>query len=442
MHKTKLILSILLTACIMLSSAGFLRSGGPLVAYAEADDTSAEDTLSEAEDAEEGEVLISSDQRTESLSELAEQIMKDYQTVTQLNEMIKSLQETPEEDITKSSILMLHDMYVSLPQAMQARVENYEIVEYHIERLKMEFRDNSKDSMRDVDTGKKLDKIYVFRVDNDSMSISVSYITDKDGDGIPDRPEITLISPSGGYLVLEYLTTTVQNAEIKMSIDWQDDFVQLDIENASNGVWNLKTSDLAVFNLFEYAKRGSQDILPEPSDQSSESEDAPFETETQPEENVKQESLFFAMFKLFLPVILILLSIPVILILIKKFGPGSKEERQSGKPKKKTSKKRRMDDDDDDDDDDDWERIEKRNREKEQAELEAMERYLQSQKVRAESDYDEEAADTDDASIRRQMLQNDDDDDDDPGLIEYTEYPSGMVGKDEAEDDDDFGTRV
>ena len=255
------------------------------------------------------------------------------------------------------------------------------------------------------------------------MSVTVYYVTDKNGDGKADEPEIAIVSPSGTRTLLQHGTTTVENDDLSMTMTWRDNFMQMDIERAKNGTWRIETSDDAVINLFEYAGTKTGDFTPE--------QPSGGETKETEDPGKEKESSGSGLITL----LLFAAGAAAFLIGMKVFL--SKRSAAEGSGKKPSKKKKKEDDDywdsygDDDEDD-----------EKEQAEILAMQRFLKNQQVSAE--YDDEAADERDETYRDEIRQQvmEEADDEEAALEEFTEYPSGMVDEDSEADDDDFGSRV
>ena len=367
------------------------------------------------------EILIHSDMDTESPEELASLIDEEQGNVTYLNNMIEELSAWDPEEVSRDQIVTLHDLYEELSMAGKAQVVNYELVESFIASLHLEFTtEASEENPLETDSGKILDNQYAFLVQNESMSISVYYVTDGDGDGNPDEPIITIVAPSGEKTQLQHGMKTVENNDISMTLTWRDNFMQMDIDSAKNGLWRVETSADAVINLFDYAGSKTGEFSPEEPSSSA------TEGSTQDDSEKKGSGIKGA-----LPLILFVILTPALLIGLKIFL--SKRSGTSGAKKNSSRKKKKKDDDWEDEDydqDDD---------EQDDAEMQAMARFLKSQQV--SSEYDEEAADDSDVREREEMKKKAIEEAEEAGLEEFTEYPSGMVEEND-DDDDGFGSRV
>ena len=395
-----------------------------------------------------GEVIISSGTKPAQESDLQKQLDKEEESVAILNNAIIELQEWSEEDVTRDMILELHDRYEALSTAAKTKVENYELVLYYIDYLRLEFPEPTEETGIREDKGKKIDDHYVLSINNDSVSVTVHYAMDHDSDGIPEVPGISLVSPKGAEYELREGTTAVENAEISLSVSWEEKFMQMDIFSAENGIWQIKTDDVAVFNAFPYAGQHADVFTPE-----TESGSGGIVPETgvseEQNENKKDATLQKAIVKLVLTLVITGLVITGICYgayrLLHKGERDVKDRssrRKSGRRKKEKEEKYEEDDDDDDDDEmfeDDWDEKEKARR-KLLKERENMKKFLDKRKKEGE-DQDSEAADEEDRKRRDEIKNKEQPKKEEAPLEESSEYPSGMISDTDTMEDKNFGNK-
>lgn len=405
----KSIIAFLLSAAVLLV---------PVAAYAEEETT-------ESETAQE-EILIQSGDDDSEAGPLQQSLSAELEDVTWLNNTIRELAGMNTDQISKEALEKIHDVYTALPDAGKAKVEGYDLVEGFINSFHLTF--NEPVTEEKADTGKKLDKVYRFQINNDRLSISVHYVSDVDGDGKAEMPKIKLISPKGKETEVASGTTTIGYDDVKISISWQEDFMQFDIESATNGLWKISTSEICVFNAFEYAGTSDPQAFTPVSDESKEGK----VKDEDHSENSEKKGVSGSVIKLVLFLAGFAGFVVLIIWLMRKFlfvDTGNSKKKSS-----KKSRKRYLEEDDYEEDDE-----EDLSKERAEKEMRAMQEFLKKQEVSA--DYDDEKASPEEAAAHESVF--DDNDSEEAELEEYTEYPSGMVDSqaDDDDDDDDFGSR-
>lgn len=398
-----------------LLSAAVLTA--PVAAYAE--EESASDGVTQEE------ILIQSGDDDFEAGPLQQSLSAELDDITWLNNTIRELSGMNTDQISKEALEKIHDVYVALPDAGKAKVEGYDLVEGFINSFHLTFNESVTEEK--ADTGKKLDKEYCFQINNDRLSISVHYVSDVDGDGKAEMPKIKLISPKGKETEVASGTTTIGYDDVKISISWQEDFMQFDIESATNGLWKISTSEICVFNAFEYAGTSDSQAFTPVSDESKDDK----EEYEDPSENPEKKGVSGSVMKLVLFLVGFSLFVILMIWLMRKFlfvDTGNSKNKSS-----KKSRKRYLEEDDYEEDEEDL------SKERAEKEMRAMQEFLKKQEVSA--DYDDEEAGPEEADAIKSVF--DDNDSEEAELEEYIEYPSGMVDSQAADedDDDDFGNR-
>lgn len=95
---------------------------------------------------------------------------------------------------------------------------------------------------------------YSFRINQYlcQLTLTIRYQTDEDNDGRMDPPSITLISPTGKEFEIRD-KTSVKGDGLDIDVMHTPSFTQVDVTQATDGTWEVKTSNKVLFVLSDYA---------------------------------------------------------------------------------------------------------------------------------------------------------------------------------------------
>ena len=106
---------------------------------------------------------------------------------------------------------------------------------------------------------------YTFAITPDApaKSVTMRFIVDIDGDGVPDPPlTVNVTTPSGEKFSVSPSDIEMKTEGHHILYTWTDKFLQFDVAKAENGNWSIETSEPCVFSVMDYAGL-RLDITPE-----------------------------------------------------------------------------------------------------------------------------------------------------------------------------------
>lgn len=238
---------------------------------------------------------------------------RDEDPVSSVNNMIDALNE---DDVSKASVEEALEAYNNLSTAQKLQVENYEILEQAAESFEL---DNDSSGYVSEDSNKQKNGTnYNFRISTyaKQLTLTLRLVVDADGDGNMDVPDITVKSPDNNVYTIGKNDSILSNDECNIEIIRTSNYIQMDVENATNGVWQVETSSRVVFELSEYTGDKQSDSFT-PTDGE--------ETQIENDDNVEKGTNPIVLF-------VFLAFVIVVFVLIKHLPVKDKD----GKKKKKT----------------------------------------------------------------------------------------------------------
>ncbi len=170
-------------------------------------------------------------------------------TASEVDELISTIDtENPDQ----ASVAKAKEAYESLSMAEQLAVENYDTLLETEKALNMDSDSTNQDS-EDTANQKNGDS-YTIRFSSymPQATLSIRFVTDEDGDGKMDAPNIIITSPTNEIYEIEEEESTLQTAECEIDILRADSYIQLNVSSASDGVWTFKTSNRVIFESSDY----------------------------------------------------------------------------------------------------------------------------------------------------------------------------------------------
>lgn len=244
------------------------------------------------------------------------------------------------------------------------------------------------------------DYIFTIAPDAPSVSITIRFITDVNGDGYGDAPaSIILTTPDGESFSVTQAEKEVKREGLSIMYQWETNFVQLDVAEAQNGNWKIETSEPVVFSSMPYAGV-RQNIEPADTEKEEDAADTNL-TEIKPEEEDNSSPL---------TVVFVAAAFGLIGFLGFKFG-------LFGGGKKGSSKKKAKKEDDDEENDFARPLSDEEVAAQMRAEYEERKKAELAEDEPYDSGYEPEESDND----------SDDDDDDTTGFEVYNEGESGLL---------------
>ncbi len=116
--------------------------------------------------------------------------------------------------------------------------------------------------------GQKSSTKYTLRISEykKSAAVVITHTTDSDGDGVLEAPRITLTSPDGVEIIVEYDETAVHNSLCEIDIERSETQTVLKIAQADYGTWTVQTSNRVLFRAEDYTPSdngtGFQEVIP------------------------------------------------------------------------------------------------------------------------------------------------------------------------------------
>lgn len=237
----------------------------------------------------------------------------DEDLVSSVNNMIDALNE---DDVSKASVEEALEAYNNLSTAQKLQVENYEILEQAAESFELD--NDSSGYVSEDSNNQKNGTNYNFRISTyaKQLTLTLRLVVDADGDGNMDVPDITVKSPDNNVYTIGKNDSILSNDECNIEIIRTSNYIQMDVENATNGVWQVETSSRVVFELSEYTGDKQSDSFT-PTDGE--------ETQIENDDNVEKGTNPIVLF-------VFLAFVIVVFVLIKHLPVKDKD----GKKKKKT----------------------------------------------------------------------------------------------------------
>lgn len=154
----------------------------------------------------------------------------------------------------------------------------------------------------------------------EAMSITAYFISDVNGDGQIDTPDLILSDPDGNTIPLSAATVRLKDTNISASTTWDAMSMRLDIEYAKEGTWTLTASAACTFEDGEY--KGGQSAFDDTSI-----------TGTKEEEKEESGLNIGAMLQSLLPLILLFVGVIFLFVFMRLRGK-EKEKKKEGEQKR------------------------------------------------------------------------------------------------------------
>ena len=233
-------------------------------------------------------------------------------TASEVDELISTIDtENPDQ----ASVAKAKEAYESLSMAEQLAVENYDTLLETEKALNMDSDSTNQDS-EDTANQKNGDS-YTIRFSSymPQATLSIRFVTDEDGDGKMDAPNIIITSPTNEIYEIEEEESTLQTAECEIDILRADSYIQLNVSSASDGVWTFKTSNRVIFESSDY--KGNEE--PANFSPSTENADSGEDTETGSKTTTSKGTS---------PLILVVFAgvVAGLFVFIKKMPSGNKKQ--------------------------------------------------------------------------------------------------------------------
>lgn len=164
------------------------------------------------------------------------------------------------DSYTSEDVSAAREAYDSLTMAQKLQIEDYEV----LEKAEEEYPQTQQDSRTEDTQKQKNGTEYSFRISDylQQVTLTIHYVVDKDGDGVMDLPDITLTSPDGDIYRIDQADTELTNEKCSVEILQTENYVQLNIAEAENGIWTADSSLRVVFELSDYAGTRADSFTP------------------------------------------------------------------------------------------------------------------------------------------------------------------------------------
>lgn len=196
-----------------------------------------------------------------------------YATTTETQGILTRIDSLPMiEDITEQDakeVQGLMEAYAELPMNEKLEIENYEKLKTSYDKLvrdgfitnemqsELEEKQNritrQKSKSESTKTATKQTE-YNFKMARDEqVTIMMRYTVDIDGDGITDTPDrVTMTSPSGKTYPVSNSAINMKDENLINALTWTDNYLQMDIGYAEEGLWTIQVSVPVTFSQEAY----------------------------------------------------------------------------------------------------------------------------------------------------------------------------------------------
>lgn len=196
-----------------------------------------------------------------------------YATTTEAQGMLTRIDSLPmTEDLTEQDakeVQGLMEAYAELPMNEKLEIENYEKLKTSYDKLvrdgfitnemqsELEEKQNritrQKSKSESTKTATKQTE-YNFKIARDEqVTIMMRYTVDIDGDGITDTPDrVTMTSPSGKTYPVSNSAINMKDENLINALTWTDNYLQMDIGYAEEGLWTIQVSVPVTFSQEAY----------------------------------------------------------------------------------------------------------------------------------------------------------------------------------------------
>ena len=174
-------------------------------------------------------------------------------TPATVDDMIHDIDiEHPKEEEVKAA----REAYESLTQAQKVQVKNFTLLREAEQAI-------AERSGANPDSDKKRGTKYSFRISEyvQKVTLSVSYMTDADSDGIMDEPNLTFLSPTGATIPVPKDQDVIQSSWYEFAIRRTPSGTTIDVLKAENGTWTIEADNEVIYQLSDYAEQPSYEEL-------------------------------------------------------------------------------------------------------------------------------------------------------------------------------------
>ena len=165
--------------------------------------------------------------------------------------------------ISLADLRAIRQAYSALPMSEQVLVTNIDVLEAEEVRKGIAGTtdssgtgaQNGPTNTNRPDTENKLrSNMYTIGISqaSPSASVVVRFITDADGDGRNDVPDIVFMCPDTEEIRIDLTAPEIYSEKINAAVTVTDNFAQFDIASADTGSWTIKTSAEVIFEKMEY----------------------------------------------------------------------------------------------------------------------------------------------------------------------------------------------